>query len=408
MKCLPVRNFFFIHFMLVRFKARTKLRLKAFHKTLSFSSKGFKQQPFWLKKLLTAQLKTFCSKNVQEKVRKQEKKLLILCENAAFSEQFLNNQQFFLSNLKKNAAKRTSTKFLLKSHQKFIKMLLSTKHRGSSVQAMCGGDKQRTFLIKSCLVCWLSELTEKNCDFFIGSFLAQARKTHNEIAEASNNRNSIWRDISQRNHNVFITFERYRWRGRASAVESSDLPAIRAVSLSRNKKGWKSERRTMWPDNPLTSWSGDGEAALQDTHQWHCSLASEVVFTNITKGSLFMCFGWPLRSAAVRTRRQQKAIPKRKRKRWARLHWKELMTWSILFRKSFLFTACLLFAWWTGLWSALLSFFCHATAIEWTAAGHKTQITITKGRIGGGLFVLPPLQCIRVVKLSSSILPFSP
>lgn len=49
--------------------------------------------------------------------------------------------------------------------------------------------------------------------------------------------------------------------------------------------------------------------------------------------------------------------------------------------KSFLFTSpafCLMNG---PLKRSLRLFFCHATAIEWTAAGHKTQITITKGGI---------------------------
>lgn len=245
---------------------------------------------------------------------------------------------------------------------------------------MCGGDKQPTFLIKSCFVCWVSWWGKKLFgDFFIGSFLAQARDTHNEIAEAPNNRNSVWRDISERNHNVFITFWRYRWRGRASAVESSDLPAIRAVSLSRNKKGWKSKRRMMLPDNPLTSWSGGSEAALKDTHQWHCSLASEVVSTNSTKGPLFMCAGLALRSDGSRK-------PFRKGSENDELAAIERNWWHEAFYFERLFVHCSpAFCLMNGPLKRslplLLSFFCHATAIEWTAAGHKTQITITKGGI---------------------------
>lgn len=53
--------------------------------------------------------------------------------------------------------------------------------------------------------------------------------------------------------------------------------------------------------------------------------------------------------------------------------------------KSFLFTALPAFCLMNGPLKrslpSFLSFFCHATAIEWTAAGHKTQITITKGGI---------------------------
>lgn len=193
--------------------------------------------------------------------------------------------------------------------------------------------------------------------------------------------------------------------GRASAVESSDLPAIRAVSLSRNKKGWKSERRMMLPDNPLTSWSGGCEAAPEDTHQWHCSLASEVVSTNSTKGRLLcalVCLFDPQRCGRDGSRK-----PFRKGSENDELASIERNWWHEAFYFEKLFVRCLpAFCLMNGPLKRSPRFFCHATAIEWTAAGHKTQITITKG--GFYFCFTPALHRVRVVKLSSSILPFSP